>query len=109
MVAESFKLTAYASITGVNAFQQEVTAYPAITLISREASGPTRVASIKSIDTITLGKLAKQLTSKRFTQPSEDLQQLENVTKGSAPWLLESSTNLDVVRRLETLYPTLEE
>jgi hypothetical protein len=109
MVAESFKLTAYASITGVNAFQQEVTAYPAITLISREASGPTRVASIKSIDTITLGKLAKQLTSKRFTQPSEDLQQLENVTKGSAPWLLESSTNLDVVRRLEALYPTLEE
>lgn len=108
MVAESFRLTAYASMTGVDAFQEEVTAYPAITLISREVSGPTRVANVTSIDAKTLGKFAKKLTSKRLTQ-SEDIQQLENVTKGSAPWLLESSTDLEVVRRLETLYPTLEE
>lgn len=108
MVAESFRLTAYTSMTGIDAFHEEVTAYPAITLISREESGPTRVARVTRIDTPSLGKLAKKLTAKKFTA-SEDMQQMENVTKGSDPWLLESSTDLDIVRRLEALYPTLEE
>ena len=108
LVADSFRLTAYANMIGVDAFHEEVTAYPAITLISREASGPTRVAKVTRIDQPSLAKLAKTLTAKKFNA-SEDMQQMENVTKGSDPWLLESSTEFEIVRRLEALHPTLEE
>ncbi len=75
LVADSFRLTAYANMIGVDAFHEEVTAYPAITLISREASGPTRVAKVTRIDQPSLAKLAKTLTAKKFNA-SEDMQQM---------------------------------
>lgn len=108
MVSDSFCLSAYANMTGIDAFHDEVTAYPAITLISREASRPTRIAKVKSLDASSLEGIAKKLTSKIF-KPSEDIQQLENVIQGTSPWLLESNFEVEIVRKLETLYPTLEQ
>lgn len=44
------------------AFHSEVTAYPAITVISREKPGTTRIAHRPSIDRSLLVALAKELT-----------------------------------------------
>ncbi len=108
MVAESFRLKAFASMTGVDAFHDEVSAYPAITLISREESGPTRVAKLTGEDAPSLKVFAKNLTEGILVE-SEDIQELENIARGSDPWLLEPSIALNVVRRLEATYPLLEE
>jgi len=108
MVAESFRLKAFASMTGVDAFHDEVSAYPAITLISREESGPTRVAKVTREDAPSLQVFAKNLTEGILVE-SEDVQELKGIAKGSDPWLLEPSTALNVVRRLEAIYPLLEE
>ena len=45
LVSRNFHLRAYVDMADTRAFHSEVMAYPAITLIANEPSGPTRVAA----------------------------------------------------------------
>ncbi len=50
MVAEGYHLKAYVDMTDTPAFHTDVIAYPAITVITREPSGKTRIAHRPPID-----------------------------------------------------------
>jgi hypothetical protein len=109
LVAAKFHLKTYVDMVDTPAFYQEVIAYPAITIISREKPGATRVAHRPPIDRVTLLRLAEELRADRLPKESCMARELPRVTDGAEPWLLGSPDQTALIRRLERQYPTLEE
>lgn len=106
LVSRDFRLRAYIDMVDTPAFHSDVIAYPAITLIVREAPGPTRVAVQPKIEVQALKMLARALTS---SDASSLVRELRDVTCGEEPWVLHASEQTDLVRRIESVFPTLEE
>lgn len=108
LVHEGFRLRTYVDMVDTDAFQAEVSAYPAITIISREAGGPTRIARRPKVETPTLRSLAAQLRNAEETL-SKPIIEVADVVRGDSPWILEASPETALVRRLEARFPTLED
>lgn len=108
MVSAGFHLKIYVDMVDTAAFHTQVAAYPAITVIAREAAGPTRIAHRPPLDATTLADLARTLTAPTLPATA-GVREIAGVTNGAAPWILASSDQLALVRRLEEAFPTLEE
>lgn len=109
LVAERFHLKVYVDMVDTPAFHSDVIAYPAITIISREGGGATRIAHRPSIDRDTLTTLAGLLSAPTLPKDAGPVRELARVTNGAEPWLLESSDQMALIRRLEGAFPLLEE
>lgn len=109
LVAERFHLKVYVDMVDTAAFHSDVIAYPAITIISREEGGATRIAHRPSIDRATLTTLAGLLSAPTLPKDAGPVRELARVTNGAEPWLLESSDQMALIRRLEGAFPLLEE
>lgn len=109
LVAEQFHLRIYVDMVGTQAFDSDVTAYPAITVIAKEPPGRTRTAHRPPIDRPTLGSLAKALRVGDTPQHSMDVRELALVANGAEPWLLGSDDQMKVLRRIEGCFPSIEE
>ena len=109
LVADRFHLKIYVDMVDTPAFHSDVIAYPAITIISRETPGATRIAHRPSIDRATLDILASALRARNLPKEAGPVRELARVTNGSEPWLLESSDQMALIRRLEKQFPSLEE
>lgn len=107
LIANDFHLRTYVDMTDTPAFTSEVTAYTAITVISRKKSETTLAAYRPPINTEALTKLAQALRSNEPSLP--DIHELKNITNGNNPWLLESESRTSIIRRLEEQFPLLEE
>ncbi|HKZ01826.1 MAG TPA: Eco57I restriction-modification methylase domain-containing protein, partial [Pyrinomonadaceae bacterium] len=108
MVAKDFHLKYYIDMVDTDAFHSEVSAYPAITVISREKSEATRLAHRPQVDKDTLVTLAHDMRAKSL-KPNSGIHEVSGIMHGSEPWVLESFDRLAVLRRLEASFPTLEE
>ncbi|WP_411879420.1 Eco57I restriction-modification methylase domain-containing protein [Polaromonas sp. YR568] len=108
LVASQFRLRAYIDMVDTPAFHSDVIAYPAITVIERALSGPTYVAERPDLSPSSLKLLAKALSGKTKSE-HPGVYRLDGVTNGAEPWLLNRSTLTDLVRRIESNYPTLEQ
>lgn len=108
-VAERFHLKVYVDMVDTPAFYSNVIAYPAITIISREGAGATRIAHRPAIDRIALVTLAGLLRAQTLPKENGLVRQLARVTNGAEPWLLESSDQMALIRRLEGSFPALED
>lgn len=106
IVSDGFHLKFYVDMVNTPAFQSDVIAYPAITVISRQKSGPTRTARQPEISSTALAQLSRSLLSKRRER---GIIELSGVTAGDNPWLLEGDERLALVRAIESRFPTLEE
>ncbi|GAO26864.1 modification methylase [Alicycliphilus sp. B1] len=109
LVAERFHLKVYVDMVDTQAFHSDVIAYPAITVISREAPGATRIAHRPAIDRATLTALAGLLHAPMLPKDAGPVRELARVTNGAEPWLLESADQMALIRRLESAFPLLEE
>lgn len=109
LVAERFHLKVYVDMVDTPAFHSDVIAYPAITIISREGGGATRIAHRPSIDRATLTTLAGLLSAQTLPKDAGPVRELARVTNGAEPWLLASSDQMALIRRLEGAFPLLEE
>jgi Eco57I restriction-modification methylase/TaqI-like C-terminal specificity domain len=108
LVAEHFHLKCYVDMVDTAAFHSDVIAYPAIVVISREQPGTTRVAFRPAIATDALRVLAKELTAPRFGNGAA-VTEVAGVAKGTEPWMLGAPDKLQLMRRLEAQFPTLED
>lgn len=108
LVASSFHLRAYIDMVDAPAFHTEVIAYPAITVIERAPAGATLVAERPEINAEHLKVLATALHDGDTELPA-GVHRLVGVTNGSEPWMLHPCATTDLVRRMESRYPTLEE
>ncbi len=108
LVANRFHLKVYVDMVDTPAFHSDVIAYPAITVISREAPGTTRIAHRPAIDRTTLATLVGLLLAPTLPNAGP-VRELARVTNGAEPWLLESDDQMALIRRLESDFPLLEE
>ncbi|WP_292254889.1 Eco57I restriction-modification methylase domain-containing protein [Marinospirillum sp.] len=109
LVAEGFHLKVYVDMVDTPAFHSDVIAYPAITIISREAPGVTRIAHRPAIDRVALTTLANLLCAQTLPKDTDQARELAKVTNGVEPWLLGSSDHMALIRRIESCFPLLEE
>jgi len=109
MVSDGFHLKTYVDMVDTDAFHSDVIAYPAITIITREKPGKTRIAHRPSVDRKILANLSKHLLDRKLHTGEERIKEIASVASGADPWILESSDQLAVMRRLERDFPTLEE
>ena len=105
LVAEQFHLKAYIDMVNTEAFHSDVIAYPAIMLIVREKPGATRIAHRPKIELQALTSLAASLSSLEEPEKGGAVREVECVARGADPWILESSDQLDLLRRLESAFP----
>ena len=114
LVASDYHIRIHVDMVGTNAFHDEVSAYPAITVFERSQSSPhsqpglTRIVRKPTIDRESLRGLARDLRSKHVAKNSE-VQEATIQTNGMSPWILESDARTALLRRIEREYPTLEE
>ena len=109
MVADNFHLKIYVDMMDSPVFHSEVIAYPAITVIAREKPGPTRLAHRTAIDAGIFSDLSAQMLSQNPLKVGGPIKEITAVNCGSEPWILESSDQIALIRRLEERFPTLEE
>lgn len=109
LIAEQYRLKIYVDMVDTPAFHTDVIAYPAITVISREKPGPTRIAHRPAIDRATLAALAGELRATHLPKKAGSVLELAKVADDSEPWLLESSNQMALIRQLEEKFPSLEE
>lgn len=103
MVANGFALTHYIDLSDTDAFQADVLAYAAITVIRRGPQGPTRIARRPALAELTA--LVQAMTGDAREDP-----RIEEAwaVRGAEPWLLDDAGALEVLRRLERDFPELE-
>ena len=106
MVARGFHLAHYVPMTGLDAFDSEVSAYPAVAIIRKAERGETRIAKPGGIDE--LADLAKRMKRAELNG-NGTVQTLQAVAQGSAPWILTTDPRTRLVQALEARCPTLEE
>lgn len=108
-VADSFHLNVYVDMTDTPAFHSDVIAYPAITVISREHTGPTRIAHRPKVDKQELSTLSALLLAAKLPKDCELVREVARVTNGTEPWILDSSDQMSIVRKIEGRFPAIEE
>ncbi len=106
MIADGFHMEAYIDFTGVDAFQGEVIAYPAVTIIRNAPGHTTRVVEKEDVSCADLPELAECLIAR---QPDPRIKEMSAIAECSAPWLLSKASRLLVIQELERRFPTLEE
>lgn len=106
LVASSYRLAAYVDMVDTPAFETDVIAYPAITVIAREPGKTTRIAHRPEIGHGNLKRLARALRGEIQTH---DVTTADAIVRGSEPWILHAPDRTGLVRRLEACFPTLEE
>jgi hypothetical protein len=109
LVSDQFHLKIYVDMVDTPAFHSDVIAYPAITIITRETPGATRIAHRPEINRGTLALLANELRAQVLPKEAGPVRELARITNGSEPWLLESSDQMALIRRLEKQFPSLQE
>ncbi|WP_305823714.1 Eco57I restriction-modification methylase domain-containing protein [Massilia brevitalea] len=107
LVSRHFHLRSHIDMVDADAFHSEVSAYPAITVIAKGEPKPTRVAPRPALDKVTLSELSSAMRAEEGV--SHLFAELENVVDGSNPWILETAGRIELIRRLEADFPTLEE
>lgn len=108
LVAGGYHLRAYVDMVDTPAFNAEVIAYPAITLIEKAKPGPTLVAERPVIDAASLSILARSLL-RGMADNTVGVSLVEHAAMGSEPWVLSSSAKRALLRRLEAKFPLLED
>lgn len=107
-VSGSFNLDVVVDMSQTPAFLAGVSAYTAVTIISRGRGGVTRMAVNPSVEGDVLKKLAVALRFGTSGQKGVKVQELQGVVSGEEPWILESSVRIELLRRLEQTFPLLE-
>ena len=106
-VSEGYHLHYYIDMVNTPAFNSDVIAYPAITVIRREKGSTTRLAHRPEIDAQSLGLLRDKLLDPKNL--SGAVSQIAGLVQGDEPWILEASDQIALVRRLEADFPLIED
>jgi len=107
-IAKGYHLRFHIDMVDTDAFCSKVTAYPAITIIAREAGGTTRIAVRPEITRPALQKIKVALMTKNI--PIElPIYEIDNVTNGTAPWVIDRVHRVNLIKRLEQEFPLLVE
>ena len=108
MISESFHFKIYVDMVQTQAFQEDVCAYPAITIITRDRPSITRIARNPSLSKEALKQITDQLISEESAQFLAPLESTA-LAPSTSPWLLGGDAQVDLIRQIEADYPLLED
>lgn len=108
LIARDYALTHYIDMDGTNAFQAEVMAYAAITVIRRGHNTLTRIARRPALESESLVPLVQAMLGGGPRSDSR-VEEVEHAVRGSEPWLLDAADQLRLLRRLEQQFPEIED
>jgi len=111
LISSAYSIDLLVSMHNANAFDDEVDAYPAITVIRRTTQRSTIVASAgQEAETIQPCQLATALQGEgSFPLPSSIHRAVVHTWfKGSVPWPCHSPEQLALLRQMEERFPALE-
>jgi hypothetical protein len=106
-ISKGFHLKTYVDMVGAEAFHSEVSAYPAITVIEKTKTDVTRIAHRPKIDKNVLSQLSTEIASKTLP-PNSSVEEMRGIANGSEPWLLDTSGQVKLIRRIENRLPQIE-
>lgn len=106
-IGSEYHLDCYVDMVNTDAFHEDVSAYPAIFVIRRGGSGATRVAQRPSLDSTYLAGLASALRGEIAIH--ENVRELASIIHGEEPWIVDSTDQIDIVRRLEAKFSPIED
>lgn len=106
IIADHFHLDAYVDLTGCPAFFTEVDAYPAITIFRRGRGSLTYTAFRPEISSSVLAPIAAALQGCAY-HPAVSAR--HNVIKNRDPWIFDEFGHMEIIRRLETTLPLIEQ
>ncbi|HEV3319593.1 MAG TPA: Eco57I restriction-modification methylase domain-containing protein [Solirubrobacteraceae bacterium] len=113
MVAARFSVDTVIEMHDVDAFDQEVSAYPSVTVLRREPQGPAIVATAhKGFDEAAARRVriwASRKDDARMSDPAFEAARLPTWFGDIASWPTGSPERLALVARLERDLPTLED
>ncbi|MCF7668253.1 MAG: Eco57I restriction-modification methylase domain-containing protein [Verrucomicrobia bacterium] len=107
-VSRDYHLAVYVDMVGTAAFTEEVTAYPAITIFNRSGNKPTATVHRPEISRSVFNNIVDAIEQddpgigRNFFKPA--MVQRE----GMEPWILESGDQIDLLRRIEANFPSIE-
>lgn len=107
MISESYHFKTYVDMVRTQAFQEDVSAYPAITIISNTPPGETKILHNPDVDKCSLRLIANQLVSDESFSSSSKLEST-TLSPGPSPWLLGGPNKIDLIRKIEAEYPLIE-
>jgi adenine-specific DNA-methyltransferase len=111
LITSAYSVEVILSMHDANAFDDEVDAYPAITVIRHKRQQSTVVASAgQEAESIPPKELAKTIRGKGHDKLSHGIHRAVVNTwfKGTDPWPCHSPEQLALLRRLEDQFPPLE-
>lgn len=108
MISRSFHFKIYVDMVRTQAFQEDVSAYPAITIISKAPPGQTRISRNPPISKSSLKLTAHQLSSDESDSNAGSLE-FTTLSPGASPWLLGGLSQIELIRKIEAEYPVLED
>jgi len=92
-----------------DAFEKEVSAYPAVTIIRNGKQGPVVVATLDpDAERIGAAALAVEFAPEKAGEGTTNAARIDRWFTGTDPWPLMEPHRLALLRRLEAQYPTLE-
>jgi len=107
-ISGGYNLKAYIDMVDTKAFHTEVSAYPAIIVITNTKPGATRIAHRPRIEKSVLTSVASEICSD-FLSEDSSVREVVGVLNGSEPWLLKASDKMALIRRIEREFPSLEQ
>jgi len=108
LVADGYHLKCFVDMYGTEAFNTEVVAYPAITIIERTRGVETRIVRRPLIEEPELAEISAAAKAPSVPYASR-VEVAIGVVADDQPWLMDCPEELLLVRRLESIFPTLEE
>jgi hypothetical protein len=108
LISDHYHLRYFVDMVRADAFESDVSAYPAITVISKSKGLSTCTATAESSDTEYLLQLKDQLLRDACNESSE-ADRPTIAFQGAAPWILTGCNKFDLIRRLEQTHPALEQ
>lgn len=109
LVSREFHLAVYVDMVGTNAFTEEVTAYPAITVFNRTTGEKTCIVHRPPISSSSLSEIATAIATNNPGSAPGLFRKASIQQCGTEPWILEVSDRIALLRRLEKDYPSIED
>lgn len=108
-ITRQFSVEAVIQMHHADAFEKEVSAYPAVTIIRNGKQGPVVVANLDpEAERIGATALAAEFVHDKGVKGSTNAARIDRWFTGDAPWPLMEPHRLALLRRLEAEFPTLE-
>jgi len=108
-ISNEFHLAVYVDMVGTEAFTKEVSAYPAITIFNRGSDKATATVHRPPISHTAFAEITSAIERGDPGNGRKLFKPAMVQRKGSEPWILESSDQIDLLRRIESDFPAIEE